>query len=311
MCLFLALNTSAVALLPTGVIAARAALGSNDPAGILVPTLMATSCSTLVAIAAAIVLSRLPVFRRTRPPVVDKAPAEESTEAVEDRSGLPESDDVETPPWRPGRLVAGLVLLLVTLVGVGFAVQRLAVDQGWGEAVRSTLTAAPLPLIILVALGYGWARGVSVYGALVQGAKEGFQVAVRIIPFLVAILVAVGMFRASGALDWLVGALGAVTAHVGLPGEALPMALLRPLSGSGAYAVMSEIMNAHGPDSFVGYLVSTMQGSTETTFYVLAVYGGQVGLARTRHALPACLLADLAGVAAATASCHIFFGHLL
>lgn len=309
MCLFLALNTSAVALLPTGVIAARAALGSEDPAGILVPTLMATACSTVVAVVSAFALSSLPVFRRTRPPVAqhdgDGPPQGDSS------GGEPDPEVPPTPPWQRGRLAGGIVVLALTVAGVVYGVHQLSLEQGWAEALRSTLTAAPLPLIILLALGYGWARGVSVYAALVEGAKEGFQVAIRIIPFLVAVLVAIGMFRASGALDWLVGGVGALTAAIGLPGEALPMALLRPLSGSGAYAVMSEIMQTHGPDSFVGYLVSTMQGSTETTFYVLAVYGGQVSLSRTRHALPACLLADLAGIAAATASCHLFFGHLL
>ena len=309
MCLFLALNTSAVALLPTGVIAARAALGSGDPAGILVPTLLATTCSTAVAITAAFLLAKLPVFRRTRPPV---APDAGGTDGPEDPADpLPADESPQTPPWNRPRLIGGLVVLALTAAGLVYSVGVLSRDAGLSQAVRSTLTAAPLPLIILLALGYGWARGVSVYSALVEGAREGVQVAIRIIPFLVAVLVAIGMFRASGALEWVVGGVGALTAQIGLPGEALPMALLRPLSGSGAYAVMSEIMKTHGPDSFVGYLVSTMQGSTETTFYVLAVYGGQVGLARTRHALPACLIADLAGIAAATASCHVFFGHLL
>ena len=309
MCLFLALNTSAVALLPTGVIAARAALGSGDPAGILVPTLLATTCSTAVAITAAFLLAKLPVCRRTRPPV---APDAGGTDGPEDPADpLPADESPQTPPWNRPRLIGGLVVLALTAAGLVYSVGVLSRDAGLSQAVRSTLTAAPLPLIILLALGYGWARGVSVYSALVEGAREGVQVAIRIIPFLVAVLVAIGMFRASGALEWVVGGVGALTAQIGLPGEALPMALLRPLSGSGAYAVMSEIMKTPRPDSFVGYLVSTMQGSTETTFYVLAVYGGQVGLARTRHALPACLIADLAGIAAATASCHVFFGHLL
>ena len=304
MCLFLAINTSAVAVLPTGVIAARAALGSQDSAGILVPTLIATSLSTVAAITAAFLLSRLPVFRRSRPAIVV---AEAGEDEAGESAGLLAAEDPQTPPWRPGRLGLGLATIGVTVVLIGMAVAAGAQERGVGEAVRSVLTAAPLPLIILVALGYGWARGVPVYAALVDGAKEGFQVAVRIIPFLVAVLVAVGMFRASGALDAIVNVVGAWTALVGLPGEALPMALLRPLSGSGAYAVMSEIMQNQGPDSFVGYLVSTMQGSTETTFYVMAVYGGQVGLSRTRHAVPACLFADAVGIVGATFACHLFF----
>jgi spore maturation protein SpmB len=155
---------------------------------------------------------------------------------------------------------------------------------------------------------FGWSRGVRVYEALVEGAKEGFQVAVRIIPFLVAILVAVGMFRASGGMDQLVRFFGPVTGLIGLPAAALPMAIIRPLSGSGAMGVMVEAMNAYGPDSLVGYMVSTFQGSTETTFYVLAVYFGAVGVKRTRHALPACLMADAAGILAATFIVNRLFG---
>ncbi|MFC1357169.1 MAG: spore maturation protein [gamma proteobacterium symbiont of Phacoides pectinatus] len=157
---------------------------------------------------------------------------------------------------------------------------------------------------------FGLARGVRIYECFVEGAREGFEVALRIIPYLVAILVAVGMFRASGALDWLVGALGGVTAPLGMPPEALPMALLRPLSGSGAYGVMASIINdpAVGPDSYTGYLVWTLQGSTETTFYVLAVYFGAVQIRRIRHALAVGLTADLAGVVAAVVAVSFLFG---
>jgi spore maturation protein SpmB len=147
---------------------------------------------------------------------------------------------------------------------------------------------------------YGFAKRVAIYEAMIEGGKEGFQVAVRIIPFLVAIIVAVGMLRASGLLDAFVRLVSPVTAAVGFPAEALPMALLRPLSGSGAYGVMAEIMQAQGPDSHVGYLVSVLQGSTETTFYVLALYFGAVGITRVRHALAAGLIADIAGVVGAT-----------
>ena len=143
----------------------------------------------------------------------------------------------------------------------------------------------------------------------VEGAKEGFEVAVRIIPYLVAILVAVGMFRSSGAMEMLIGPLGALTGALGLPAEALPMALLRPLSGSGAYGYLSAIIQdpAIGPDSYTGFLVSTLQGSTETTFYVLAVYFGAVQIRRIRHALAAGLTADLAGIVAAVFICSLLF----
>ena len=144
-----------------------------------------------------------------------------------------------------------------------------------------------------------------VYEAFVDGARDGFQVAVKIIPYLVAILVAVGMLRASGAMDLMVAALGPWTARVGLPAEALPMALMRPLSGSGAFAILASVINdpAIGPDSYTGYLVSTLQGCTETTFYVLAVYFGAVQVRRIRYTLAAGLIADLAGIAASIAAC--------
>ena len=140
---------------------------------------------------------------------------------------------------------------------------------------------------------------------MVEGAKEGFQVAIRIIPFLVAIIVAAGMFRASGLLDVLIAGLHPVLSLVGFPAEAVPMAILRPLSGSGAYAIMAETMQAEGPDGRVGYLVSTLQGSTETTFYVLAVYFGAVGVVRVRHAVLTGLTADLAGIVAAVAAVRL------
>ena len=166
-----------------------------------------------------------------------------------------------------------------------------------------------IPGLMVALLGFGFLRKVAVYEVFVEGAKDGFQVALRIIPYLVAILVAVGMFRASGAMDMLLTPIGSVTRHIGLPPEALSMALLRPLSGSGAYGVVASIIEnpAIGPDSYIGYLVSTLQGSTETTFYVIAVYFGAVQVRRIRHALAAGLTADLAGIVAAVVICTILF----
>ena len=167
-----------------------------------------------------------------------------------------------------------------------------------------------IPGLMLGFLSFGVVRRVRIYEVFVEGAKEGFQVAIRIIPYLVAILVAVGMFRASGAMDAMVNMIGSFTAKVGMPAEALPMALLRPLSGSGAYGIMASIMNEPGigPDSYTGYLVSTLQGSTETTFYVLAVYFGAVQVRRIRHALAAALTADLIGIVAAVVICSFLYG---
>jgi spore maturation protein B len=148
---------------------------------------------------------------------------------------------------------------------------------------------------------------VKVYESTVAGAREALDVGVRIVPFLVAILAAVAMFRASGALDFLIRVLQPATTAVGVPAEALPMMLLRPLSGSGAFAILLDTLKTHGPDSFVGMLVSTLQGSTETTFYVLAVYFGAAGVRAGRYTLAACLAGDVVGFATATAMCHLFF----
>jgi spore maturation protein B len=174
-------------------------------------------------------------------------------------------------------------------------------------ALANALSTALVPLLLLVIPIAGILRRVRVYDAFVGGAKEGFNVAVRIIPYLVAMLVAIGMFRASGAMTLLARAIEPATRLVGMPAEALPAALLRPLSGSGTLALVSDLMKTHGPDSFVGRLASTFYGSTETTFYVLAVYFGAVGIRRTRHAVAAGLLGDLAGVAAALLFCRLLF----
>lgn len=175
------------------------------------------------------------------------------------------------------------------------------------HAIAGALSNALVPLLLLLVTVFALLRRVKVYEAFVEGAKEGFAVAVRIIPYLVAMLVAIGMFRASGAMDLVARWLTPVTGLVGMPAEALPPALLRPLSGSGTLALVSELMKAHGPDSFVGRLASTIYGSTETTFYVLAVYFGAVGIRRTRHAVAAGLLGDVAGIAAALLVCHLLF----
>jgi spore maturation protein B len=174
-------------------------------------------------------------------------------------------------------------------------------------AIAGALSAALVPLLLLAVPTLALIRRVKVYDAFVQGAGEGFSVAIRIIPYLVAMLVAIGMFRASGAMDLLARALAPLTGLVGMPAEALPAALLRPLSGSGTLALVSELMKTYGADSFIGRLASTLYGSTETTFYVLAVYFGAVGIKRTRHAVAAGLLGDLAGLAAALLVCRWLF----
>jgi len=176
------------------------------------------------------------------------------------------------------------------------------------RSVVNILSVVAIPLILLIFLGWGMVKKVKVYEVFVEGAKDGFQVAVRIIPYLVAMLVAIGVFRASGAMEVLSTVLAPATNLIGMPAEALPMALMRPLSGSGSLGIMTEIMKVHGADSFLGVMVSTMYGSTETTFYVLAVYFGAVNIRNTRHALPAGLIADLFGMLAAVFITRILFG---
>ncbi|MBS1108557.1 MAG: nucleoside recognition domain protein [Anaeromyxobacteraceae bacterium] len=165
-----------------------------------------------------------------------------------------------------------------------------------------------IPLIVAGVPAYALTRKVKVYTVFVEGAKEGFQIAVRIIPALVAVVVALGMLRASGAMDGLAALLAPVTAAVGIPASVLPMVLVRPLSGGAALGVVADVLRSDGPDSYAGRLVSVMAGSTETTFYVLAVYFGAVGITRYRHALPAALLADLAGFAASVVAVRWLFG---
>jgi spore maturation protein SpmB len=163
-----------------------------------------------------------------------------------------------------------------------------------------------IPVIMVAFLLFGYLKGVKLYETVTEGAKEGFNVAVKIIPFMVAIFVAVGMFRSSGALDIMVNIFNPLTSLIGMPAQALPMALIRPLSGSGAFGIMSEIISKE-PDSFLSYLVSTMQGSTETTFYVLAVYFGAVGIKNARHAVPAALIADGTGIIGSVIICRMLF----
>jgi spore maturation protein B len=176
------------------------------------------------------------------------------------------------------------------------------------RTVINVISAVAIPLFILVFLGWGLIKKVKVYEVFVEGAKEGFTTAVKIIPYLVAMLIAIGIFRASGAMDVVVSVLSPVTNLIGMPAEVLPLGLLRPLSGSGSMGLMTELMKTHGPDSMIGVLASTVFGSSETTFYILAVYFGSVGIKNTRHALPAGLIADLFGLLGAVFIVRILFG---
>ena len=165
-----------------------------------------------------------------------------------------------------------------------------------------------IPLIFLFIVSYGFLKGIKLYEAFTEGAKEGFTTAIRVIPFLTGMLVAIGIFRASGAMDYLTLILSPLTNLIGMPSEVLPMALMRPLSGGGANGIMNSLFNKYGPDSLIGTMASIMSGSTDTTFYILAVYFGSINIKKTRHALPAGLTADVAGLMAATIITNIIFG---
>ena len=276
MVLFLAINTASVTVLPTSVIALRAAAGSTDPAGVIPTTLFATIVATGVAILVAkIGQNWWPATQGDVEIEISVRPTSEETAEINDVRPYPE--------WASYLTLVGIVALIpITVI--------------FGRAISPWI----VPGLMVALLGFGIARGVNIYEAFVEGAREGFTIALRIIPYLVAILVAVAMFRTSGALEMTIGPLALLTEPLGLPAEALTMTLLRMLSGSGALGYLASMLNdpAIGPDSYTGYLVSTIQGSTETTFYVLAVYFGAVGVKRIRHALVAGLTADVAGVIA-------------
>ena len=313
MALFLAINTSGVTLLPTGVIAIRAAAGSADPAAILPTTLFATACATIAAIACAFALKRFfpagPLPAAPAPAPAVAGPAGAGAEPLSDpeplRRAEPLREHAASADADPLPDSGTAYPLWVSLLALGAIAAAIPASIVWGRAISPWI----MPALMVGFLIFGALRGVRIYEVFVEGAREGFQVALRIIPYLVAILVAVGMLRASGALDAMVGAIGGLTGRFGLPAEALPMALLRPLSGSGAYAVMVSIIEnpATGPDTYVGLLVTTLQGSTETTFYVLAVYFGAVQVRRMRHTLAAALIADAVAVIAAVAICSYLF----
>ena len=291
MCLFLAINTSSVTLLPLGVITIRASAGAADPASILIPSLLATIVSTTVAI----VMTKL---------MQKGSPDCAMTETVEKIEEKPEEKE-EVKASLKKKIVAAVFVLAILS---GMVYQIVTADKsdlsftGVVKAVSNWL----IPAIVALILLFGYLRNVKIYETLCSGAKEGFNTAVRIIPFMVAIFAAVGMFKASGAMEIMISLLSPVTNLVGMPAEALPMALMRPLSGSGAFGIMSSIVEKD-PNSFLSYLVSVMQGSTETTFYVLALYFGAVSIKNSRHALPAALCADFAGIMAAVAFCHLFW----
>lgn len=271
MIMFLVLNTSGLTLIPVSIMVYRAQMGAAQPTDIFVPILLATFFSTLAGIIVTSLYQRINLINRTM------------------------------------LLTLGGMCAVVAAIIWGFS----QMDKSQMNVVSTSVANILLMTIIVVFILAGMRHRVNVYDAFIEGAKDGFTTAVRIIPYLVAILVGIGVFRASGAMDilidgikWIVATLGGNTDFVG----ALPTALMKPLSGSGARGMMVDAMTTYGADSFVGRLSCIFQGSTDTTFYILAVYFGSVGVRYTRHAVVCGLLADLAGVVAAIAICYMFFG---
>lgn len=272
---FLAINTAGLTLIPATAIAVRAASGSSNPAIIIGTTIFGALCATIAGVTAAKIIEKFYL---------------QSWSFIE---------------WFKKNLkFFGLFFLTAVVIFLlfitGFAKQvgnvfSFISAEGFKDFIKVVSNLA-IPLLIIVFVGYGAIKKVKVYESFVEGAKEGFNIAVKIIPYLVAMLIAIGIFRAGGGMDWLILFLQPLTNLIGLPAEALPMALMRPLSGSGSLGIMSENLAVYGPDSFIGILVSTFYGSTETTFYVLALYFGAVNIKNTRHALPVGLIADSAGI---------------
>jgi spore maturation protein SpmA len=269
---FLAINTAGMTLIPASAIAIRAASGSSDPAIIIGTSLFGSFCATVAGILAAKLLENI-------------------------SSGFKEWYRSNLKLLVVILILIGLIALLFLIPGVknsGSIFAQLPVKTI--KYLIQFFSIIAIPALIVFFVGYGVFKKVKVYEQFVDGAKEGFNIAIRILPYLLAILVAIGIFRAGGAMQWLISILTPLTNLIGMPAEALPMALMRPLSGSGSLGIMSEVISVHGPDSFIGILVSTFYGSTETTFYVLAVYFGAVNIKNTRHAVPAGLIADICGI---------------
>ena len=270
MIMFLVLNTSGLTLIPVSIMTYRFQCGAAQPTDIFVPILLATFVSTLAGIIITSLYQRINLFNRT---------------------------------------------LLLTLGGMSVFMASIVwifsrMDAVTMNIAGSTTANVLLLLIIMLFILAGIRKKINVYDVFIEGAKEGFSTAVRIIPYLIAVLVGIGVFRASGAMDWLIDGLHQLIAWTGLPSDwvgALPTALMKPLSGSGARGMMVDAMNTYGADSFVARLSCVFQGSTDTTFYILAVYFGSVGVRHTRHAVACGLLADLAGVVAAIGVCYLFF----
>ncbi len=270
MIMFLVLNTSGLTIIPVSIMVYRAQLGAADPADIFIPILLATFFSTLAGIVSVSLYQKLNLFNKT---VL--------------------------------AYLGGFSLLVASVIWYFSVIPQEQID-----VISSVAGNLILFSIIILFISLAVYRRINVYETFIDGAKDGFKISVKIIPYLVAILVAIGVFRASGAMDFLVDGIGWIFASLGVNTDfvpALPTAFMKPLSGAGARGMMVDAMNTYGADSFVGRLASTFQGSTDTTFYVLAVYFGSVGIKKTRYAVTCGLIADFAGIVAAIFIAYLFF----
>lgn len=283
MIVFLAINTGGLTLIPATAIAIRAASGSSDPTLIIGTSIFGAACATVMGITSAKILEKFPMTFSQFWTLIKSS-------------------------WKLITLFSAIVLSILSLALTGIFANQTLINTEFVKTIIQIISLLAIPLIVISFVTYGFLKKVKVYETFVDGAKEGFNVALRIIPYLVAMLVAIGIFRAGGAMDFLIMIISPVTNLFGFPAEALPMALMRPLSGSGATGIMTETMAVHGPDTFLGILVSTLMGSTETTFYVLALYFGSVGISKMRHAVTVGIIADIAGVIGAFIITKIMFG---
>ena len=298
MCTFLAINTSSIQLIPATTVALLAAAGSKNPTAIIGTAFFATCCSTLAGILAVKSLERLPIY--ALPPSEKTIPEAAMAEA-------PSEEKFASPKWW-----GHLALFLFAGCFLWFGWNFIATSHESKSLLVSVVEGVSylaIPFLIAFFPLYASLCRIPVYEEFIEGAKEGFQVSIRIIPYLVAIISAVAMFRAAGGIDIMAKALGPLLAAIKLPTELFPLVLMRPLSGSGSNAIFAELIQSQGPDSLLAKMGATVLGSTETTFYVIAVYFGSVAVRRSRHAVPAGLIADIAGVIASIVICRLVFGN--
>jgi len=312
MCTFLAINTASVQLIPATAIALLASAGSTRPTAIVGTALLATLCAATVAITSAKLLEKLPFFRLrdsiSTPTKTNLAGRDAVEPAVEDNVIA-----VEPRGWRrilPFLLVLFFLALFVRLVfptWFNLPPDPNAATQNTFVRSVNTLSILAIPFLLSFFPVYAATRRIKVYEEFVEGAKEGFGVILKIIPFLVTMLVGIGMFKGAGGIDLLTRLLTPILTPLHFPPDLLPLALMRPLSGSATLALLTDIIHRLGPDNIVSLMAATIYGSTETTFYVAAVYFGSVNIKQTRHAIPAGLLGDLAGVIASVIVCRAVF----